>query len=69
LQIDPEIMSKQENAPAPLLEIQLELVTPDIVWKPDLSESPDNKVLGTLVCVCVCVCACVCVYVRVVEEV
>lgn len=44
LQIDPEIMGKLENPPAPLLEIQLELVAPDIVWKPDLSESPDQKV-------------------------
>eukprot|EP00983_Pelagomonas_calceolata_P123833 1161047-Pelagomonas_calceolata.AAC.18 len=43
-QIDPAIMSKQEIPPAPLLEIQLELIAPDIVWKPDLGEVPEGMV-------------------------
>ena len=34
LQVDPENMAKHEIAP--LLEIQLELVVPDIVWIPEL---------------------------------
>lgn len=32
-----------KNDAAPLLEVQLELVAPDIVWKPELGESPDGK--------------------------
>ncbi|PNW78281.1 hypothetical protein CHLRE_09g403800v5 [Chlamydomonas reinhardtii] len=35
-QIDPDILAKTESSP--LLEIQVELVAPDIVWKPDLGE-------------------------------
>lgn len=42
-QIDPEQLAKVETT-APLLEIQLELVAPDIVWKPELAESADGKV-------------------------
>ena len=34
MQIDPENMAKHEIAP--MLEIQLELVVPDIVWIPEL---------------------------------
>ena len=34
LQIDPENMAKHEIAP--MLEIQLELIVPDIVWIPEL---------------------------------
>lgn len=34
LQVDPENMAKHEIAP--LLEIQLELVVPEIVWIPEL---------------------------------
>ena len=44
MQIDPHIMSKHEVPPAPLLEIQLELVAPDIVWKPELGEGTEKKV-------------------------
>lgn len=44
MQIDPRIMSKNEIPPAPLLEIQLELVAPDIVWKPELGEGSEKKV-------------------------
>ncbi len=76
LQIDPAIMCKHDPPPAPLLEIQLELVAPDVVWKPDLGECPDGKVRGLCkrcgchVCPCVracvraCVCVCVCVCAR-----
>ncbi|MEW5311809.1 MAG: hypothetical protein WDW38_003494 [Sanguina aurantia] len=35
-QIDPEVLAKSDAVP--LLEIQLELVAPDIVWKPELGE-------------------------------
>ena len=35
VQVDPENMAKHEIAP--LLEIQLELIVPDIVWIPELS--------------------------------
>jgi len=35
-QIDPEVMAKNEIAP--LIEIELELLVPDIVWKPDLGQ-------------------------------
>ncbi len=35
-QIDPEALAKSESSP--LLEIQVELVAPDIVWKPELGE-------------------------------
>lgn len=44
-QIDAEVLAKNENT-APLLEIQLELVAPEIVWKPELGESADGKVRG-----------------------
>jgi hypothetical protein len=36
-QIDPELIAKLETTP--LLEVQLELIAPDIVWKPDLEDS------------------------------
>eukprot|EP00201_Polytomella_parva_P017476 CAMPEP_0175071536 /NCGR_PEP_ID=MMETSP0052_2-20121109/19298_1 /TAXON_ID=51329 ORGANISM="Polytomella parva, Strain SAG 63-3" /NCGR_SAMPLE_ID=MMETSP0052_2 /ASSEMBLY_ACC=CAM_ASM_000194 /LENGTH=4543 /DNA_ID=CAMNT_0016338719 /DNA_START=12 /DNA_END=13643 /DNA_ORIENTATION=- len=36
-QIDPEVLAKSEAAP--LFEIQLELVAPNILWKPDLYDN------------------------------
>lgn len=42
MQIDLDALAKTETAP--LLEIQLELVAPDIVWKPDLYETPEQDV-------------------------
>eukprot|EP00232_Nephroselmis_pyriformis_P019075 CAMPEP_0182900652 /NCGR_PEP_ID=MMETSP0034_2-20130328/28990_1 /TAXON_ID=156128 /ORGANISM="Nephroselmis pyriformis, Strain CCMP717" /LENGTH=4527 /DNA_ID=CAMNT_0025034901 /DNA_START=131 /DNA_END=13711 /DNA_ORIENTATION=+ len=36
-QVDPDVMAKNETAP--LLEIELELVAPDILWKPDVGLS------------------------------
>ncbi|KAF5834390.1 hypothetical protein DUNSADRAFT_8976 [Dunaliella salina] len=48
-QIDPAITSKQEIPPAPLLEVQLELIAPDIVWKPDLGEVPEGMGVRDLV--------------------
>jgi hypothetical protein len=42
-QIDPEVLARNENS-SPLLEVQLELVAPEIVWKPELGEAADGKV-------------------------
>ena len=41
LQIEPESMAKHEVAP--LLEVQLELVVPDIVWLPELSSDASAR--------------------------
>ena len=35
-QLDPEVLARTEGAP--LMEIQLELVASEIVWKPELTE-------------------------------
>eukprot|EP00955_Chlamydomonas_euryale_P098699 365162-Chlamydomonas_euryale.AAC.23 len=40
-QLDPEVLTKAEGAP--LLEIQLELVQAQIVWKPELAEGKVGK--------------------------
>ncbi|KAL6747291.1 flagellar outer dynein arm heavy chain beta [Haematococcus lacustris] len=41
-QLDPELLGRPD-AFVPLLEVQLELVAPEIVWKPELGESPDKR--------------------------
>ena len=41
MQIEPESMAKHEVAP--LLEVQLELVVPDIVWLPELSSDASAR--------------------------
>ena len=40
-QIDPDVLAKTETAP--LMEIQLELVASEIVWKPELAEGKVSK--------------------------
>jgi dynein heavy chain, axonemal len=40
-QIDPDLIAKVEATP--LLEVQLELVAPDIVWKPDLEDGGNSS--------------------------
>lgn len=45
-------MQWAEVPPAPLLEIQLELVAPDIVWKPEVGEGSEKKVGRIWLCQC-----------------
>jgi dynein heavy chain len=46
-QIDPEVLSKSDTAP--LMEIQLELVAAEIVWKPELAEGKIAKSVRDMV--------------------
>jgi dynein heavy chain len=40
-QIDPAQLARPDAVP--LLEVQLELAAPDVVWKPELGEGPDGS--------------------------
>ncbi len=46
-QIDPAQLARPDAVP--LLEVQLELAAPDVVWKPELGEGPESSGMRDMV--------------------